>query len=88
MPETMQTKLFNVIAKSSGVQPENISLESELEDFGIDSVGIAELMFDLEEEFSIEFVDEADITKRLISLRTVQDIVNIVDTLVLEKDEI
>ena len=88
MPESNQTKLFNIIAKIAGVKPDTISLESELEAFGVDSIGIAELMFELEDNFSIEFVENADITKRLNDLRTVQDVVNIVNTLVSEKKEL
>lgn len=88
MSGVTQTKLFEIIAKTAEVQPEIISLEMELEAFGVDSIGITELMFELEEQFSIEFVDDEDITIRLNSLRTVQDVVDIVNTLVSKKEEI
>jgi acyl carrier protein len=51
-----------------------------LDELGLDSMGILEVMFKLEDSFGVKMPEER------VPIRTVQDIVDIVDRLVRERD--
>jgi acyl carrier protein len=51
-----------------------------LEELGVDSLGVIEVMFKLEDEFNIKMPDER------VPIKTVQDIADLVDRLVSERD--
>ena len=52
-----------------------LTLESTFKDFNIDSMDLADLVFDFEETLNIRFEDE-----ELENLKTVQDVVNLIDS--------
>lgn len=87
MSESTQTALFEAIAKVTQAKPEEIALDTELDSLGIESLEIAELMFELEDRFSIDFPDEADITKRFETFKTVRDLANALNILIAEQKE-
>lgn len=86
MSQTNQGKLFKILAEVAKVKPEQIAPDVELKALGLESVDIAEIMFEIEDKFLIEFPEESDITKRFDGLKTVGDLLNIVNTLVAEKE--
>lgn len=55
---------------------EQLTPSAELASLGVDSLSIVEFMFNLEDELSIKFGDER------MDFKTVQDVANIVDQLV------
>lgn len=68
----MLEKITNVIADQLSIDPSKVTPESSLiDDLKADSLDIAALMLELEEEYNIEIPDED-----LVSLKTVQDIAN------------
>lgn len=64
----------SMIAEQFAVEPETISMETNLEeDLGADSVDLVELVMAMEEEFEIEVVEE-----ELAGMKTVADAVNFI----------
>lgn len=50
---SIQDKVINIIAEQAVLEPSDVTLESTLEDLGIDSLGLVESIFAIEEEFDI-----------------------------------
>ncbi len=48
-----QDKVIAIIAEQAVLEPSDVSLDSTLEDLGIDSLGLVESIFAIEEEFDI-----------------------------------
>ena len=59
------------------LQPETLTLDAPLEDLGIDSLGMAELLFNVEDKFGIVLPTEP------VVLPTLGDVVRFIDGLVL-----
>ncbi len=64
MPDTIQAVLLELVAKRAEKSIDEISLGARLEDIGIDSLGMAELIFDIEDQFNITIHDSDDIQGR------------------------
>ncbi|MEL6242588.1 MAG: acyl carrier protein [Pseudomonadota bacterium] len=47
------TKVIEIIAEQAVLEPSDVSMDSTLEDLGIDSLGLVESIFAIEEEFDI-----------------------------------
>lgn len=69
-----------VLAEELDLKGEDLSPSRLLDELGVDSLGILEVMFKLEDTFGVKMPDQR------VPIRTVQDIVDIVDKLVLERD--
>lgn len=50
---SIQDKVIEIIAELAVLEPSDITLDSSLEDLGIDSLGLVESIFAIEEEFNI-----------------------------------
>ena len=46
-------KVVNIIAEQAMLEPSDLALDHSLEDLGIDSLGLVESIFAIEEEFDI-----------------------------------
>jgi len=69
-------KLRAILVRDYKLEPASLTLDSPLEDLGIDSLGIAELLFNVEDEFKITLPPEA------VDLKTVGDVVSYIGGLV------
>lgn len=58
MPETIQERVFRVIATNKRIPLESVTPESTFEQLGMDSLDRLNILFDLESEFDIEIDDE------------------------------
>jgi acyl carrier protein len=58
MPETIEQRVFKVIAKNQRIPLEKVTIDSSFEDLSIDSIDSINILFDLESEFEIEINDE------------------------------
>lgn len=65
-------RLKNLLAEQFGVEAEDITEDTGMEDLGADSVDLVELSMNLEEEFGIDEMGEEDIA----SIHNVGDLVN------------
>jgi acyl carrier protein len=50
---TIQDKVIAIIAEQAVLEPSDVTLDSTLADLGIDSLGLVESIFSIEEEFDI-----------------------------------
>jgi acyl carrier protein len=58
MSKTVADRVIAVIARVRKIPPQEISLDVTFEQLSIDSLGIIDLLFELEEEFDIEIPDD------------------------------
>ncbi len=73
---TVQT----IVAEELDIAIADLRPDRPLEELGVDSLGIIEVMFKLEETFDVRMGDER------APIKTVQDIADIVDKLIHERD--
>ena len=63
--DKIEEQVLELIGEQAGIDPKEISLLSKFEDLNLDSVGIVELIFLLEERFEIsipfEGLDESEL---------------------------
>lgn len=69
-----------IIADKAGIEPELLKPETVLTDLDIQSLDMAEIIFDLEDEFDIEI--EMNTANAWDNLKTVSDVVDAVSALV------
>ena len=69
-------RLRAILVKDYRLAPEVLTLDAPLEGLGIDSLGVAELLFNVEDEFKISLPQEP------VQLQTVGDVVRYIDALV------
>lgn len=72
---TTLDRLSAILVKDYKIAPEALTMNAPLEALGIDSLGMAELLFYLEDEFNITLPQEPS------SLITLGDVVNYIDAL-------
>lgn len=63
------------------LDPDKLTLDAPLEALGVDSLGIAELLFNVEDEFGIVLPPEA------VQLTTMADVIRYIDELILVQKE-
>ena len=88
MKVEIQKKVTELIGEQIGLKSDEISLESSFEDLNIDSVGLVELVFSIEEYFEInipfEELEEQDLKEKF---STVQSLIEVVVGLSQEKQK-
>ena len=86
MKVQIQNKITELIAEQMGLKGDEILLESSFEELNIDSVGLVELVFSIEEYFEInipfEELEEQDLKEKF---STVQSLVEVVTGLSSDK---
>ncbi len=73
---TTYEQLCAILVRDYQLQPQALALTAPLEDLGIDSLGLAELLFNVEDELQITLPPEA------VELETVGDVVRYLDDLI------
>jgi acyl carrier protein len=81
-PTTLEF-LRQLIARDFEVDPQVMQVDARLEDFAIDSLGIIEILFAVEEQFSITVPPEPPDARTPI--KTLNDLVRFIDRLVSEQ---
>lgn len=71
---TTTTRIITMLVKGFKVDPDKLTPDARLEDIGIDSIGVAELLFDIEDEFGLKLPDVP------LDLATFGDVVLYVDS--------
>ena len=78
MADTLQT-LKKIIAEKLDLNPDKITAESTMEDIGLDSLDIFDIIFRAEDAFNIK------VSNYQVELKTLQDVVNLIDELIKEQ---
>lgn len=69
-------QLCAILIQDYQLVPQSLSLDAPLEALGIDSLGVAELLFNIEDEFKIAVPPDS------VELTTIGDVVEFIDQLV------
>ena len=86
MAESVKDKVIEIIAEQAVLEPGDISMEATLEDLGIDSLGLVESIFAIEEAFDIQVPFNANEPQQSeFDISSVAAIVRAVETLVAEQ---
>jgi len=81
--ESVEGKVFRIIAEQAVLEVEDVSLDQTLDDLGIDSLGLVESIFSIEEAFDISVPFNAnEPEKSEFDISSVQAIVTAVQALV------
>ena len=73
---TTLERLCAILAKDYAVEATTLTPDASLEALGIDSLGVAELLFNVEDEFKIE------VPSAPVALSTIADVVQYIDRLI------
>lgn len=73
---TTLERLRAILVKDYKLAPESLTLDAPLDGLGIDSLGVAELLFNVEDEFKVTLPPEP------VQLPTVGDVVRYIDALI------
>ena len=80
MTTSVLDKTVEIISEKTGIDPEKIKPETELASIEIESLDLAEIIFDLEDEFDVEI--EMKTATAWDNLKTIQDIADSVTALI------
>lgn len=83
---SVKDKVIGIIADQAVLEPSDVTLESTLEDLGIDSLGLVESIFAIEEAFDISVPFNAnDPTESDFDISTVASIVAGIEKLIADQ---
>lgn len=83
MTATVQDRVIAILAEQAVLEPEQVALGATLEDLGIDSLGLVEAIFAIEETFDIQVPFNAnDPATSEFDISTVETMVRAVETLI------
>ena len=86
MALAVQEKIFEIIAEQAILDVSDVSLEKSLDELGIDSLGLVESIFAIEEAFDIEVPFNAnDPEKGDFDISSVASIVGAVERLIADQ---
>ena len=86
MGESVQDRVIAIIAEQAVLEPGDVRLDASLEDLGIDSLGLVESIFAIEEAFDISVPFNAnDPSENTFDISSVAAIVSAVEQLIAEQ---
>ena len=86
MSEDVSSRVRTILAEQAMLEPSDVTPEQSLEDLGIDSLGLVESIFAIEEEFDIQVPFNANEPNQgEFDISSVQSIINAVQQLVADQ---
>ncbi|WP_415920610.1 acyl carrier protein [Tateyamaria sp. SN6-1] len=83
---SVKDKVIDIIAEQAVLEPGDVTLDSTLEDLGIDSLGLVESIFAIEEEFDISVPFNAnEPTQSDFDISSVKSIIAGIEALIAEQ---
>lgn len=83
---SVKDKVIEIIAEQAVLEPSDVTMDSTLEDLGIDSLGLVESIFAIEEEFDIQVPFNANAPSESdFDISNVQSIVTGIEKLIAEQ---
>ena len=83
MEKDVATAAKKIIAERIDRQPESLTLETQLDELGVNSLQLTEIIMDLEDEFEIELTENT--SEAWARLKTVGDVIQAVDLMIVRK---
>ncbi len=81
-----EDKIIAIIAEQAFLEPKDIALTNTLEELGVDSMGVVECIFTIEEQFDVQVPFNANSPETSqFDVSSVQSIILAVETLIEEK---
>jgi acyl carrier protein len=88
MAQDVQDRVIAIIAEQAVLEPGDVTLEATLEDLGIDSLGLVESIFAIEEAFDIQIPFNANEPEASeFDISSVAAIVSAVEALIRQQAE-
>jgi acyl carrier protein len=85
MSTDVRDRVIAIIAEQAVLEPSDITPEQSLEDLGIDSMGLVEAIFSIEEEFDIQVPFNANEPEKSdFDISSVEAVIGAVEKLVAE----
>jgi acyl carrier protein len=81
----IEEAVLDILTEHARVGREGLAINTSLEDAGIDSLAVVEIVFTLEEQFDIQVPQADDVSKMFDDFKKVGDVVEIVRRLVEQK---
>jgi acyl carrier protein len=86
MSNDVTRKVIEIVAAQAVLKPEEVRLDASPEDLGVDSLGLVEAVFAIEEAFDISVPFNAnDPTDSVFDISSVQSIVDAVKSLIAQQ---
>ncbi|MCV6591565.1 MAG: acyl carrier protein [Silicimonas sp.] len=86
MGDSVKDKVIEIIAEQAVLEPSDIALDQSLEDLGVDSMGLVEAIFSIEEAFDISVPFNAnEPEKSAFDISSVSAVIAAVEKLVAEQ---
>ena len=84
---TIQDTVVEILAEKALLKPGDIKLDFSISDLGLDSLGIVEIIFALEEQFSIEIdINFNNVNSSDFDISTVQEIIKSIEKILKNKN--
>jgi acyl carrier protein len=86
MSESVKDRVIQIIAEQAVLEPSDVSMDQSLDDLGVDSMGLVEAIFSIEESFDISVPFNAnEPEKSEFDISSVASVVSAVEKLVAEQ---
>jgi len=77
---TIQATVVKILAEKALLKPGDVKLDFSISDLGLDSLGIVEIIFALEEQFNIEIdINFNNVNSSDFDISTVQEIIKSIE---------
>ena len=86
MSDTTEAKVIAILAEQAVLEPSDVSLDQSMDDLGIDSMGLVEAIFAIEEEFDLSVPFNANEPEKSdFDISSVSAVVRAVEKLIAEQ---
>ena len=84
---TIQDTVDEILAEKSLLKPGDVKLDFSISDLGLDSLGVVEIIFALEEQFDIEIdINFNNLNSNDFDISTVQEIIKSIEKILKNKN--
>jgi acyl carrier protein len=84
---TIQDTVIEILAEKALLKPGDVKLDFSISDLGLDSLGIVEIIFALEEQFNIEIdINFNNVNSSDFDISTVQQIIKSIEKILKNKN--
>ena len=82
----LSVKIIEIVAEQAMLEPEDVTIDSTIDDLGMDSLALVEIVFAIEERFGISIPFNANEPEKSdFDISSVKTIVQAVETLIKEQ---